>query len=115
MTNKSFRDYINLIENAQREGVQFRPIDKFPTTDDENQPELYLKTKDGNVYVGEWDPASGYFFATDIIRGNHPAGVELPGRMYNQPVAFAVKQDSEEQLEETSPEAIAKIGEITRR
>jgi hypothetical protein len=35
--------------------------------------------------------------------------------MYNQPVAFAVKQDSEEQLEETSPEAIAKIGEITRR
>lgn len=79
-------------EPGVAEGIQFLPIDKFPKTDDENQSELYLKTKDGNVYVGEWDSASGYFFATDIVHGNHPAGNELPGRMYNRPVAFAVKQ-----------------------
>jgi hypothetical protein len=112
---KTLREMMDLIESAQREGVQFLPIDKFPTTDDENQPELYLKTKDGNVYVGEWDPASGYFFATDIVRGNHPTGIELPGRMYNQPVAFAVKQDSEDQLDETTPDALAKIDELTRK
>ena len=105
------REYMYVIESAYKtvkqgvaEGIQFLPIDKFPKTDDENQSELYLKTKDGNVYVGEWDSASGYFFATDIVHGNHPAGNELPGRMYNRPVAFAVKQGVAEGYEDDDNE-----------
>ena len=98
---------IDAIKKGVAEGIQFLPIDKFPKTDDENQSELYLKTKDGNVYVGEWDSASGYFFATDIVHGNHPAGNELPGRMYNRPVAFAVKQGVAEASSPAQQAAIA--------
>ena len=69
----------------------FVSIDLFPKTDDEDQPELYLRTQANNVYVGEWDPHSGYFFASEIVSGTHPLNHELPGRMYIPPVEFAYK------------------------
>ena len=73
------------------EKSMFLPIGQFNKTDDENQPELYLKTKEGTIYTGEWDPSSGYFFMIRLVSGDHPAHNELPGRMYNQPVEFAYK------------------------
>jgi|LakMenEpi03Aug12_release.lakeMendotaPanAssembly.Ray.scaffolds.fasta_scaffold710991_1 hypothetical protein len=71
--------------------ASFQPVDQYNRTDDDFQPTLYLKTKEGTIYVGVWCPHSGYFFADELVSGNHPAGNELPGRMYNQPVAFAYK------------------------
>ncbi len=73
------------------ENLQFVPISFFPRTDDEEQPELYLKTADGNIYVGSWDSASGYFVAWEIVSGKHPEFNELPGRMYRQPIEFFLK------------------------
>jgi hypothetical protein len=69
----------------------FQPIDQYNRTDDEFQPDLYLKTKQGTIYVGSWCPHSGYFFADELVSGVHPAGHELPGKMYNQPVEFSYK------------------------
>lgn len=72
-------------------GIQFQPISEYPKTDDDG-PELYLKDKDGRIYIGSWDSSSGYFFVTDIVRGEQPHNWELPGRMYNTPVEFAYKE-----------------------
>jgi len=69
----------------------FQPIENHPRTDDEVQPTVYLKTKEGSIYIGEWCPHSGYFFANELVCGIHPVGHELPGKMYNQPVEFAYK------------------------
>jgi hypothetical protein len=71
--------------------ADFQPIDQYNRTDDDFQPELYLRTEQGSIYIGQWCPDSGYFFANELISGVHPAGHELPGRMYIQPVAFAYK------------------------
>jgi hypothetical protein len=71
MTNKSIRDYINLIEDAQREGV----------------------AEGSEEYCDACDRAITK--KPHVCPGSH--GV------------------SEEQLEETSPEAIAKIDQITRK
>ncbi len=83
---------MNKLKKIQAEitNLSFRPISEFQKTDDEAQPELYLRTSDGNIYIGDWDPCSGYFFAWMIAVGEHPQFNELPGRMYRPPVEFAL-------------------------
>ena len=92
MTNKSIRDYINLIEDAQREEVEEGwtklPNGNYQNTHtgvQTNKPPQ--KKKRGQKTGAEWDA---------IEKKKQEQGL------------------SEDQLEETSPEAIAKISQITR-
>ena len=105
MTNKSIRDYINLIENAQREGVaeglhNIEVGDKITWWYNKFHPnyEGIVRKVQGNTII-VYAPGSGqmYRLTKDDIRSHEKKGV------------------AEEQLEETTPEAIAKINELTRR
>lgn len=73
----------------------FSPIDTFIKTDDEDQPDLILKTEMGLLFYGSWDSSSGYFFVTDIVsapRTNEQwefyNRMELPGRLYTTVVGY---------------------------
>lgn len=95
MTNKSIRDYINLIENAQREGVAEGSEEKDPIWN-KGTPMPKNYTCPCGIHV-------------------HPS-VKKPGAIHAKDCPYAKKPGvAEEQLEETSPEAIAKISQITRR
>lgn len=92
MTNKSIREYINLIQNIQ-EGVA-EGLTKLPSGDYQNShtgvrsSKPPAKKKRGEKTWAEWDA---------IEKAKKEQGV------------------AEEQLEETSPEAITKINQITRK
>jgi hypothetical protein len=108
MTNKSIRDYINLIEDAQREGVaedSTEQVYKVLAVDKSNALSKQVKLK---VKASSLDEV----FERLAINDWYPLeinGVEvINGKRLKQGVA-------EEQLEETSPEAIAKIDQITRK
>jgi hypothetical protein len=167
MTNKSIRDYINLIENAQREGVaegsedssyneylkkyanakkplmtrsEFAYIQKRRAEEKARSKNSKQGVSEGTVYpnaqvikskngkpVGEiyqdgntW----GCFHyradrGADFLDSREDAIQEL--KLIHQENGrktpdYTIKGEvDEEQLEETSPEAIAKINQITRR
>ena len=112
MTNKSIRDYINLIESVQQEGVAeglsqgnynvgLEDIGKPVTVDGESGYVLLsIGYSSGNgkltAHILQPDTGSKGTYDLETI-GKGQQGV------------------AEEQLEETSPEAIAKIDQITRR
>ena len=111
MTNKSIRDYINLIENLQREGV----AEGFSNSSKDYGTDEVTITFDGDIPSKEeiiQYCKKNYGFiplSIDIEPPSNYKGLENPG-------IIRVKQGvAEEQLEETSPEAIAKIDQITRR
>jgi hypothetical protein len=141
MTNKSIRDYINLIENLQREDV----VEGSPENNDvklshtQSTPDtLYIhasiegsdaggasfKRKDGvwtgdMVYVQPYCRRQGvatkmYDYAEGLVGKIIPSNNLKPkGKKF---WANRVKQGTtEEQIKEASPEAIAKINQITRR
>ena len=87
MTNKSIRDYINLIENLQREGVaEGSESDAYGNTGEKHE-------------CGSCDGT----------------GIDTHDDECPQCGGKGWVRDKEEQLEETSPEAIAKINQITRK
>ena len=166
MTNKSIRDYINLIENAQSEEVA-EGWTKLPSGDYQNShtgvrsSKPPAKKKRGEKTGAEWDAiekakkdkeqgvAEGFFGIDDKIKGkiqnivsrlsdeygmwDHKAQTFTPDglehlksilKFNDKYIKYALSLTSrdfeaegvaEEQLEETSPEAIAKISQITRR
>ena len=97
MTNKTIRDYINLIDNFHQaaEGSEEKGMAAYrkgarDAHNDKEETNPYLSgTYDYNSYK------SGY--RTGLAHKDKQQGV------------------AEEQLEETSPEAITKIDQITRR
>ncbi len=93
MTNKSFRDYINLIENAQ--GLRGTGNPGMPTPYDQGLDDA----KKGRAYDNPYDQP----------------GEEQEHSQYKKGYEQGKQGVAEEQLEETSPEAIAKINELTRR
>lgn len=144
MTNKSIRDYINLIENAQREDVAegtgtvtASSIVNFINS------EINRYSEQDNDFAAQWlaelvhnitDSRPGWkkltydevlqgFIQYDIDRllkiGDREAKqiVKVYHNLKQQLIAkFGPKQGvAEEQLEETTPDAIAKINELTRR
>ena len=155
MTNKSIREYINLIENLQREGVAEGSEFEDPKAKTLGKFAYYAITAKGkdepqNPYPAGTQSAAdfdeGYEAAYDgQTRNLLSASAEQLVRFYNvadrlrllkQGVAEGLEEYcdacdraitkkphvcpgshgvSEEQLEETSPEAIAKIDQITRK
>lgn len=164
MTNKSIRDYINLIENAQREDVAEDSTFKIKRYS--GKPEGYTFSRvqqknydmlvdilarngmkftkiDAQTYPGERSyldrhKTTPIMLTTFIVKspalewhkyegwtaGGGSNTVKVGGKKMKLTdfLRLAPKQQdallrgvSEEQLEETSPEAIAKINQITRR
>lgn len=114
MTNKSIRDYINLIENAQREDVA------------EGSEELYQQAirkyvqRVANDYLGGGNAhlyGAGNFdsemFGVDTKQAEQDFDKLFP--QYVKQLQDKQQGVAEEQLEETTPEALAKIDELTRR
>jgi predicted transcriptional regulator len=94
MTNKSIRDYINLIENAQREGVaegladtQQKIVDTINKLEDRLK---HAKTPE------QWDNIKDRIERLQAGLSRSKQGV------------------AEEQLEETTPDAMSKIDELFR-
>lgn len=91
MTNKSIRDYINLIENAQKDVV----AEGSASVDFKGRPvDQELVKKQGKY----WDQAAKEKKQQELKRSK---------QLRQQGVA-------EEQLEETTPEAMANIDRLTR-
>jgi hypothetical protein len=150
MTNKSIRDYINLIEAAQSEEVA-EGWTKLPSGDYQNShtgvrsSNPPVKKKRGEKTGAEWDAIekakkdkeqgvaeglpqtlrkvvpgyakreidkkmdAGKFGKTDADKdANFQRYKKIQDKLKEQGV-------TEEQIDETSPEAIAKISQITRR
>jgi hypothetical protein len=150
MTNKSIRDYINLIEAAQSEEVA-EGWTKLPSGDYQNShtgvrsSKPPVKKKRGEKTGAEWDAIekakkdkeqgvaeglpqtlrkvvpgyakreidkkmdAGKFGKTDADKdANFQRYKKIQDKLKEQGV-------TEEQIDETSPEAIAKISQITRR
>jgi len=138
MTNKSIRDYINLIENAQREGYD---DEEHPIRDDGNEgrpgkQRCPGKLKEQGVAEG-WDPDTTRLEqdVRDALENGDDYTAKQYAKMAPTPEAKKyllniIKQAmyiddlggetdwkgvAEGQLDETTPEAIAKINQITRR
>lgn len=92
MTNKSIRDYINLIENAQREGV----------AEGSSGLVAYIKNYEHELEKYKQKNANGKYDAK--IKDLEKIIANLKSK---QGVA-------EEQLEETTPDAMSKIDELFR-
>jgi len=109
MTNKSIRDYINLVENAQKpvaEGsdeLYQQAIRKYVQRVANN----YLGGGNAHLYgAGNFDSE---MFGVDPKQAEKDFDILFPQYLKK------LQGGAEEQLEETSPEAIAKISQITRR
>lgn len=108
MTNKSIRDYINLIEDAQREEVAEDGIESWagnPSDRRHSGHESYMTPE----YMLDYY----YKRLEQIAAGKHRYPKEVAqlrakiAKLKNQGVA-------EDQLDETTPEAIANIDRLTR-
>ena len=96
MTNKSIRDYINLIESVQQEGVAEGLEDLF-------QIEYWQQE---TMESGRWVKTKPIPRAT----------AEKIVNSFERGEIVDVEQGvAEEQVEESTPEAIAKINQITRK
>ena len=94
MTNKSIRDYINLIENAQREDVtEGKP--GFDGTDAAGRPVDQELVRRQEKY---WNQAAKEKKQQELKRSKE---LRKPGV-------------AEEQLEETTPDAVAKVEQLFR-
>ena len=127
MTNKSIRDYINLIEDAQREGVAEGSKEKGMAAYRKGAHDAHNDKEETNPYPsGTYDYnsyKSGY--RTGLAHKDKQQGVAEGSGEYCDACDRVITKKphvcpgthgvSEEQLEETSPEAIAKINQITRK
>ena len=116
---KTIRDYINLIENLQREGVAeaaglYGPFTVTINTGE--RPQSRTKTKkfrredDAILWAQDWlEDFSQYSFATAEV--TDPDG----NVVWTTDESFEEQGVAEEQVEESSPDAIVKINELTRR
>ena len=110
---KTIRDYINLIENLQREGVAEgvtpASTSKVLRLIQRHHPEWFDNYGMGEVEDTVVDLADmGQFSGMSAADALELVGQELESLYGQQGVA-------EEQVEESSPDAIAKINELTRR
>lgn len=103
MTNKSIRDYINLIENAQQEGV----AEDSPTMWEVSFDYGPHMSKTVKVKAGSKQEAKAK--VEKAAEKSYTRGIMIN---WVKPAKQGV---AEEQLEETSPEALAKIDELTRK
>ncbi len=121
---KSIRDYINLIENAQR-------VNEFAPDDSGDSREYEYEVYQANL-KDQFDWIGGPLYKSDNLGKAHSIAYELwkkhPDKMFMiwqersqgsrggyGPKGSELESNDEEQLEETSPEAIAKIAQITRK
>lgn len=121
MTDKSIRDYINLIENAQT--VAKPPKITFAQQTPGSWTHIDILVNGEVKFQAVKTMGPGFWSIYDLdgeplrnpqTRAGYGGGnkTELKASVLD----YLSNQGSpDEQLEETSPEAIAKIGEITRR
>ena len=149
MANKSIRDYINLIENAQKPLTEWvdpgapcahcgKPHDQHRVQFNRKNPKLGFVNPDdewndlemSNAEDHEYAPSEGYEPLSQReaeLVGFDNLNVDMPDDIYDRinnvrqrisrvgQKAGKLTRVKEDQLEETSPEAIAKINQITRR
>lgn len=150
MTNKSIRDYINLIENAQQPLTEWmdpgppcaicgKPSGEHRVQFDRKNPNVSFMDPDeewndlkmSNAEDHEFSPVKGYKPLSQreaelvgfekMTSGPYPDDIYDQINKVRQRIARVGKgagnltRVKEEQLEETSPEAIAKINQITRK
>ena len=109
MTNKSIRDYINLIENAQKETMAEDGVASWS-----GNPSDRRHSGHSSYMTPEYMLAHYKERLAQIAAGKHKYPKEVA--QLQAKIAKLEKQvATEEQLEETSPEAIAKINQITRK
>lgn len=114
MTNKSIRDYINLIENAQREGV-VEGLNKTPLAQ-ATVNALQAVLQQHPEWVEQYGASEVKRVTKYVTRGFWEAMNQDDIKGIVQNVGWElIASAEEEQLEETSPEAIAKINQITHR
>jgi hypothetical protein len=113
MTNKSFRDYINLIESAQRENVTDESRIQEETTQYYNLGEWKRDAKKLKMFirVGQMAGTKGVKIYEAETEDRKSGGRFFSGPGWNYGHLTVVNDT----IEETSPEAIAKINELTRR
>jgi hypothetical protein len=102
MTNKSFRDYINLIENLQKSVAEGSETHKY---------EVVVKGHKRSYSV--WVEAKNEEVA--IIRAQQYVAREHNDTAKRAAVVDMKKGVAEEQLEETTPEAIEKVEQLVRK
>lgn len=102
MTNKSIRDYINLIENAQQDVTEGSPTMWEVSFDYGPHMSKTVKVKAGSKQEAKAK-------VEKAAEKSYTRGIMIN---WVKPAKQSVAED---QLEETSPEAIAKINQITRR
>jgi beta-lactamase superfamily II metal-dependent hydrolase len=118
MTNKSFRDYINLIENAQQgvaEGSGTTPKITFAQQTPGSWTRIDILV-DGDVkFQAVKTMGPGHWTIHDQdgeVIGDGGNKTQLKASVLDYLSRQGV---AEEQLDETTPEAIAKINQITRK
>lgn len=77
-----------------------KPISDFDKNDYEDQPLLILKSKNGLVFIGEWDGTSGHYFVDSIVEQDYDteqleyiSRMEIPGRFYGSVSEFLFLTD----------------------
>lgn len=109
---KTIRDYINLIENAQRvaEGPGF---DKW--ADDRAASQLHKLNIPKTWVCNVMDAVTGEHWAIEIQATSPDMAKERAHQQGYKVLRIKEKGVAEEQVEESTPDAIAKINELTRR
>lgn len=113
---KTIRDYINLIENLQREGVA-------EGLDENYKFHMIAFLKDGKIkefnVIADTDRNAKILAKKKLIEKgfNKIDSIDIQGMspVRGRKNAFEDQGVAEEQVEESSPDAIAKINELTRR
>jgi hypothetical protein len=113
MTNKSIRDYINLIESAalgevaegsgQQYGIWRPAIGRWIRNTQQTVNMRFNTEEEARSHIAD----IGHL---DMLRSG-----SLQIRPYSAELEKQVRDLAEEQLEETNPESIAKISQLTRR
>jgi hypothetical protein len=115
MTDKSIRDYINLIENAQTRGMGKTPTITLTQWKPGSWSRIAILVDGLTKFQAVKTIGPGHWTIFDmdgetIGEGSNKAEIKATVLSY-----MSTREAPDAQLEETSPEAIAKISEITRR
>jgi soluble cytochrome b562 len=120
MTNKSIRDYINLIETAEQGVAEGPGFDKW--ADDRAASQLH-KLKPATTWEVSYDYGPHMSKTVTVKAGSEEearAKVEKAAEKKGMSIMINSVEPAEQgvaegQIEEASPEAIAKINNLTRR
>ena len=137
MTNKSIRDYINLIENAQREDVAEgsemiwivyrQETTLYPSGERDHETEIvktFTNDNEAEAYADKLNSTNRdedvYYFVRGKKQGVAEAKSDDPDydeslKRFKKGLPPKKKSAAEEQLEETTPDALAKIDDLFRK